>query len=119
MPPRRLQFLTTGEAVTDSQSSHLPSIPPAGSTWARSRFELWVQAHPDNLFFLRGVLDAFRSAAPARRRRRWSLTSLANKAKTLGVAITLEPNGAVTVRADNTADSAINEWDEVLPHGKH
>ena len=54
-----------------------------------------------------------------RKSRRPSLTRLAAKAKTLGVAITLEPNGAVTVRADNTADPAINEWDAELIHGKH
>ena len=28
-------------------------------------------------------------------------------------------NGALTVRADNTANPAINEWDADLIHGKH
>jgi hypothetical protein len=44
---------------------------------------------------------------------------MATKAKALGVAVTLEPDGGVTVRADNTADPAINEWDAELIHGKH
>jgi hypothetical protein len=66
--------------------------------------------------------EVFPTTAPApkpKKPRRPSLTRLAAKAKKLGVAITLEPSGAVTVRADNTANSAINEWDEVLPHGTH
>jgi hypothetical protein len=56
---------------------------------------------------------------PSRKPRKPSLTRLAAKAKKLGVAITLETDGAVTVRADNTTDSAINEWDAELIHGKH
>ena len=69
------------------------------------------------------VADAVRWAPPPaakpRRRRQPSFARLAAKAKALGVVITLEPNGAVTVRADNTADPAINEWDAELIHGKH
>lgn len=40
-----------------------------------------------------------------RRRRRPSFARLAAKAKQLGLAVTIEPNGAVTLRADNSAPS--------------
>ena len=53
-----------------------------------------------------------------RKPRRPSFTRLAAKAKTLGVAITLEPHGAVTVRADNTAAPTIDEWDAEWLNGK-
>jgi hypothetical protein len=106
--------------VTDTTYTPQPSVPPAGSTWARSRFELWALAHPDNAANLRRVLDAVRlTTSKPRRSRRPSLTHLAAKAKKLGVALTREVDGAVTVRADNTADPAINEWDAELIHGKH
>ena len=53
------------------------------------------------------VADAVRWAPPPaakpRRRRQPSFARLAAKAKTLGVVITRELDGAVTVRADNTA----------------
>jgi hypothetical protein len=92
---------------------------PTASSRTPPQLALWALAHTDNLNVLGGLLRAFRSSGPARRRRRPSLTRLATKAKTLGVAITLELNGAVTVRADNTADPTINEWDAELIHGKH
>ena len=47
--------------------------------------------------------DAHGAYPQPRKPRRPSLTRLAAKAKALGVAVTLEPNGAVTVRADNPA----------------
>ena len=56
------------------------------------------------------------------RQRKPSLARLVAKAKQLGVDVTVEPNGTVTFRTGSsaTAESMINEWDEVLPrHGKH
>jgi hypothetical protein len=57
-----------------------------------------------------------------RRQRKPSLARLAAKAKQLGVDVTIESNGAVTFHTGSsaTAETTINEWDEVLPHyGKH
>ncbi len=51
-----------------------------------------------------------------RKPRRPSLTRLAAKAKALGIALTLEPDGGVTVRADSSASgeestpSPYDEW---------
>jgi hypothetical protein len=64
--------------------------------------------------------DFFGGAKP--RQRRPSLARLIAKAKQLGLDMTVDPGGAVTFHAgvSTTAESTINEWNEVLPrHGKH
>ena len=55
-----------------------------------------------------------------RRQRRTSLARLVAKAKQLGVDVTIESDGTATFRTSSSAaDSMVNEWDEVLPHGEH
>jgi hypothetical protein len=100
-----------------------------------TRLCAWVEAHRDpTLEFWEQFDDFMRQPAealpahphsepqPKRRQRKPSLARLAAKAKQLGVDVTIAPNGAVTFHAGSsaTAETTINEWDEVLPHyGKH
>jgi hypothetical protein len=64
---------------------------------------------------------------PARkkRKRKRSLAQIFKQAKKAGGEVTIAPDGAVTFKCSTSEQAAsapindINEWDEVLSHGKH
>lgn len=114
----------------------LSSTPIAREEWARGVIgRARVSGWPDPVLLDRleqhlidiGMIGADAPGMPAARavkrprQRKPSIDRLAAKAKKLGVALTIEPNGAVTVRADNSApnDKTQSELDEWIARHAH
>jgi hypothetical protein len=68
------------------------------------------------------LLSPAQAAARRTRTRKPTLVSVARQASKAGLDVAryeVKPDGTVVVVTGKGEQSTINEWDEVLPHGKH